>query len=93
MSPVGEPYAFEFEGYEEQDQQQQQEQQQQLDEGKYSTDNPCYLNTPLHYLLHMHVSKLFLLRLYLVLFTLYLDYPGLLHLGRPLLSAATVTNV
>ena len=88
MSPVGEPYAFEFEGYEEQDQQQQ---QQQFDEGKYSTDNPCYLNTPLHYLLHKHVSKLFLLRLYLALFILYLDYLGLLHLGRTLLGAATVT--
>ena len=55
VSPVGEPYALEFEGYEEQDHQQQ---QQQFEEGKYSTDNPCYLNTPLHYLLHMHVSKL-----------------------------------
>ena len=91
MSPVGEPYTFEFEGYEEQEQQQQ---QQQLDEGKYSTDNPCYLNTPLHYLLHMHVSKLLsLLRLFLSLLTLYLDYLGLLHLGRTLLGAAAVTNV
>ena len=60
VSPVGEPYAPEFVGYEEQDQQQQQQlqQQQQFEEGKYSMDNPCYPNTPLYMfnLQHMHVS-------------------------------------